>query len=253
EIISQDGNFTLSIPKGSVKSLSGIIAFSIEHNSINSVYQNLINSANNLYAQSAINEFILIKDFYYELRAYRYANGIIYDISSDFLNNQKTVAISIKYPAALSAVHSQNLVINRLNETNAEWEQVQGECLKDYINRTASVSINHFSVYNLGFSNYNDFSKTVVYPNPWTPYTGSAVLASTDNAYGIKFNGLPKNTSIKIFTVSGEQVRKISSGVYNTANWDLKNDDSKEVASGVYLYLLENNGNKRTGKIAVVK
>jgi hypothetical protein len=38
-----------------------------------------------------------------------------------------------------------------------------------------------------------------------------------------------------------------------TLLWDLKNKQGQPVASGIYLYRLESGGNKKSGKIALIR
>ncbi len=72
---------------------------------------------------------------------------------------------------------------------------------------------------------------------------------------GVVFSGLPAQTGVKIYTLTGEQVREI---IKNDTNdnlvWDGRNDLGENLASGVYFYIVTNNtGEKKTGKIAVIK
>jgi flagellar hook assembly protein FlgD len=85
----------------------------------------------------------------------------------------------------------------------------------------------------------------VVFPNPFRP----------DQAAGhvLKFDNCPENTQIRIFTISGELVRKYQ-GVSGRQTWDGKNSSGGDVVSGVYLYILDGPGNlKAIGKIFVIR
>ncbi len=67
------------------------------------------------------------------------------------------------------------------------------------------------------------------------------------------FNHLAANSEIKIFSVSGQEVRRLGS-TSDTATWDLKSDSGDHVASGIYLYLVSNNlGQQTRGKLAVLR
>ena len=74
-----------------------------------------------------------------------------------------------------------------------------------------------------------------VYPNP----TSSKVT----------FDGVSPNAEIKIFTISGELVRIIQ----GSRIWQLDNETGKQVANGVYLWLVVDGERKQTGKIGVIK
>ncbi|HPP88046.1 MAG TPA: T9SS type A sorting domain-containing protein, partial [bacterium] len=93
----------------------------------------------------------------------------------------------------------------------------------------------------------------IVYPNPWTPYTPTSDKNINDLEYGVKFSGLPNNCKISIFTISGELVRELNNGLNPSINWNLLNAKGKQIASGVYIYLIEGNGQKKSGKIAIVR
>lgn len=74
-----------------------------------------------------------------------------------------------------------------------------------------------------------------VYPNP----TSSKVI----------FDGVSPNVEIRIFTISGELVRIIQ----GSRIWQLDNETGKQVANGVYLWLVIDGEKKQTGKIGVIK
>jgi hypothetical protein len=91
-----------------------------------------------------------------------------------------------------------------------------------------------------------DFSQVVVYPNPWKISSGPAG--------GIKFDYLPKNTRLAVYNIAGEMIYKQEGIQTNSTNWDLRNDSGESVASGVYIYLLaDEGGHKKIGKVAVIK
>lgn len=82
-----------------------------------------------------------------------------------------------------------------------------------------------------------------VFPNPWRADRPTSE---------IHFNGLPSNSTLKIFTISGQWVRTLSVTA-GSASWDLKNDRGDMVASGLYIYVaMDNAGSKVRGKLAIV-
>jgi hypothetical protein len=84
-----------------------------------------------------------------------------------------------------------------------------------------------------------------VFPNPFRP--GTAVGQS------LKFENIPSDSEIKIFTVSGELVRSFTQ-VSGRVLWDGRNSAGSDVASGVYLYIINTStGERVTGKIFVVR
>jgi hypothetical protein len=91
-----------------------------------------------------------------------------------------------------------------------------------------------------------DLSGARVFPNPW----------SSDLTPGspIHFTGLTPTSTIKIFTLSARWVQTLRAGASGVLDWDRRNDNGDLVASGYYLYVItDDQGNKRRGKIAIVR
>lgn len=70
--------------------------------------------------------------------------------------------------------------------------------------------------------------------------------------YVVTFASLPQNTTLKIYTILGEFVFEKNEFVDNY-RWDLKNNEGKKVASGIYIYLLEDGQDKKVGKLGVIR
>src|SRR5882672_4620902 len=68
------------------------------------------------------------------------------------------------------------------------------------------------------------------YPNPWR--------SDKHANMSIKFDGMPAASLIKIFTVSGHEVKQFSADSGGTAAWGRTNDAGELVASGVYIFLI---------------
>jgi serine protease len=89
-----------------------------------------------------------------------------------------------------------------------------------------------------------DLTGLIVYPNPFEPAEGHTEVT---------FQALTEEVTIRIFTLSGELVRKVELPFQYSWSWDVKNEDGEELARGVYLYVVTNEaGEKKTGKIAVL-
>lgn len=84
-----------------------------------------------------------------------------------------------------------------------------------------------------------------IYPNPYKPGSGHKKIV---------FSHLSENSSIKIFTLVGELVWEKEDITTGTEEWLAVNKDNEKVTSGVYIYLISDKaGNKKSGKIAVIK
>ena len=78
-----------------------------------------------------------------------------------------------------------------------------------------------------------------VYPNPYKPARSAKP--------GVTFDGVPSDASLSVYDLAG---RKIAAGAPDSGGvwvWD------GAVASGVYVFVLEREGEKRAGKVAVVR
>jgi subtilisin family serine protease len=90
-----------------------------------------------------------------------------------------------------------------------------------------------------------DLSSARVYPNPWRRDRHSSAL--------ITFDQMSPNSTVKIFTLSGHQVRTLSPDL-SASTWDLKTDSGDRVASGLYVFsITDDQGQKKIGKLAVIQ
>jgi hypothetical protein len=90
-----------------------------------------------------------------------------------------------------------------------------------------------------------DLRETRVYPNPWR--------SDQHGAFPVTFDHLSEQADIRIFSLSGQIVREISTAS-GAATWDLMNASGDHVASGLYLYLVTNNrGDRFRGKLAIIR
>jgi hypothetical protein len=92
-----------------------------------------------------------------------------------------------------------------------------------------------------------DLSKAIVYPNPIRPHehhTGRVIFAN-----------LPGDTSISIYSITGTLIEqfKVGEGDKGKKEWFILNNAASEIASGVYVYVLEANGQRKSGKLAILK
>ncbi|MCK4234332.1 T9SS type A sorting domain-containing protein [candidate division WOR-3 bacterium] len=86
-----------------------------------------------------------------------------------------------------------------------------------------------------------------IFPNPFMPKQGHAVLT---------FANLPDEGTIRIYTIAGNLVwnhQFVQPEILYS--WDLRNDDDKDITSGIYIYLVEDKSGDVLikGKFAVVR
>ena len=85
-------------------------------------------------------------------------------------------------------------------------------------------------------------SDVVADPNPYSPSSGVT----------LRFWNIPAYSTIRVFTIAGEQVRRTEADVFGVATWNGKNDRGTRVMPGVYLFAVESPAGKRyTGKLQV--
>ncbi len=110
----------------------------------------------------------------------------------------------------------------------------------------------------------DQLDKIRVVPNPYIAATSQEAplpptITSGRGERKISFIHLPKNSTIYIYTIRGELVRKLEmpagQSIGNgTVDWDLRTRENLDVAYGVYLYLVDAPGvGQKTGKIAIIK
>jgi hypothetical protein len=139
-----------------------------------------------------------------------------------------------------------------------EWEMVAGEHVLDKSGKNISVNIDHFSVYSLVSIRAleNSLNNVMVYPNPYKPNT-SGPYGSSSLGEGIVFDGLTQNANISIFNIAGELVAKFyENDGDGRILWNARNNGGRKVASGVYIYIIENPDRKTDrlkGVLAVIK
>ena len=101
--------------------------------------------------------------------------------------------------------------------------------------------------------NKASISRIGVFPNP-------CYVGSSDNGPSFRnrvtFNNLPANVVVRIFNLAGHLVRTLhKQDVTQFLDWDLTNEDYWQVASGIYLCVIEmpDLGQTKVLKLAVIQ
>jgi hypothetical protein len=88
------------------------------------------------------------------------------------------------------------------------------------------------------------FDGLTIYPNPY-------IIPSTKS---MTVEGLVANSSIKILSIDGRVMRTVGTPGGRFGFWDGKDDEGKDVGSGVYIVVAySEDGQTATGKVAVVR
>ncbi len=104
----------------------------------------------------------------------------------------------------------------------------------------------------------DDLERIAVVPNP---YRVRAEWDPTPGQHEIHFIRVPHESTIRIFTASGELMRTLKSNQYSSPGgltgdvaWDLRNERGRGAVSGIYLYQVETaDGRTRKGKFVIIK
>ena len=148
-------------------------------------------------------------------------------------------------------VREQTLTIYWLDEEHKLWVKVPGTEV-DKNNNVASAKVMGFGIYTLMGGSFFDLSEAYAYPVPYKPNDG---LSSTgDKTTGITFTNLSTEAEIKIYTITGELVKKIiHKGGYTEEWYPVENEKGEKVVSGVYIYYIKNEKQHKSGKLVIIR
>lgn len=83
------------------------------------------------------------------------------------------------------------------------------------------------------------------YPVPYKPSLGHT---------RIRFDALSQAATIKIYDISGECVKTINKSDSRTyTEWNVKGDNGRDLASGVYFYTVRSGPDRKNGKIMIIR
>ena len=152
----------------------------------------------------------------------------------------------------------ENLRLYVLDESSAHsgWLPVIGSQV-DTINKVVLGHIYHLSIFTaFGASAAVDLSTLKIYPVPYKPGNSSAddgkPYSAGDINSGIIFDNLPKAVSISIYTISGRLAAEVPNDGSGRLQWDTRNKDGRNAASGGYLAVISAPGNKTVVKKLVI-
>ena len=102
-----------------------------------------------------------------------------------------------------------------------------------------------------------DLERVKVVPNPYlvsSMYEPEFGLLVREPVRVLRFNNLPSKCTIYIFNIAGDKVQTIEHNSDNgTESWNLRAAGGREIAPGVYLYLVKTDTAEKLGRFAVIK
>lgn len=103
----------------------------------------------------------------------------------------------------------------------------------------------------------SELNKIRVVPNPYlvsSLYEPEFGELRREPIRQIQFINLPQRCTIYIFTIAGDRVKTIEHDApHGTESWDLRADGGREIASGVYLYVVKTKEAQYKSTFAVIK
>ncbi len=103
----------------------------------------------------------------------------------------------------------------------------------------------------------SELNEVKVVPNPYlvgSEYEREYGILRREPIRQLKFNHLPPHCTITIFTMAGDKIKVIyHDGTTGTESWDLRTDGNREIAAGMYIYLVKTDTAERLGRFAVIK
>ncbi|MBU2573062.1 MAG: hypothetical protein KKH28_03175, partial [Elusimicrobia bacterium] len=154
-------------------------------------------------------------------------------------------------------IQANTLKLLNLDTAGLAWDPLASSRL-DKAAKSVYSDINHFSFYALGSMLTVTSSLTDVraYPNPYKPGSGGDFDQSVFGE-GIVFEGLTARAKIRIFNIAGALVAELNDDDGDgRCLWNARSKTGSRVASGLYFYVATNpanSGDKKTGKITIIK
>jgi hypothetical protein len=103
----------------------------------------------------------------------------------------------------------------------------------------------------------SDLDRIKVVPNPYlvsSQYEEEFGAQRREPIRLLKFNNLPAQCTIHIFTLDGDEVQTIEHNSDNgTENWDMRGAGGREIAPGVYIFVVKTSQAEKIGRFAVIK
>jgi len=141
-------------------------------------------------------------------------------------------------------VRVKTLGIAHLDEERAVWVRLPSSSV-DTAARRVSARTAHFSAFALMGQSDTDLSGVQVFPLPFRANQGHRAIV---------FSGLGQGTTIRLYTITGDLVREISTPLAaGQVEWDTRNSRGEPVTSGVYPYLMESGSNRKRGKVMIIR
>ncbi len=169
------------------------------------------------------------------------------------------VEIAVPWDPAIPPSSLPALGLFQFDPGSGSWTRVAG-AIADSAARVFRATVDRvgsFAVFSAAVA--PDANSVLVFPNPFVPNDASSSngvpWTSGNPASGITFGNLPDRAEISIYSLAGERLIDLrASSLAATLQWDARNRDGRELASGVYLALIRGgSGAPSTRKIMIIR
>lgn len=165
------------------------------------------------------------------------------DAAGNLLQPLLPIAIQVGYVSgSLGTLDPAALVLARFDAPHQLWVPLATSRDRSAnILRALSDHLSLFSVF--GSAPAADLAALTVGPNPLRPVVNPGQVMT--------FRGLPAGARLRLFTYVGERIADMNADGSGIAVWDGTNKLGAQVASGVYLVLVESASGRKTLRVAV--
>ncbi len=142
-----------------------------------------------------------------------------------------------------------------LDAETESWARLPGNSI-DMSDAQLQGSLQKFGVFAVMGSPALDVDQTIAYPVPWRPHGPNAGLGAGQTGTeenGIRFTDIPQEGKITIYDLRGARVRELPLSGSIFVQWDGRNEGGIAAESGTYLWVVEADGHKKTGKLMVIR
>lgn len=166
----------------------------------------------------------------------------LYNFPVTVFKNAVTITIPYQLSQVPPGLDPKKFILAVYSESSGMWLPLIS--VSDTVNHKVSGKTYHFSLFQImELTPGANLSNIKIYPNPYKPNTHFGYM---------NFTNMPPHTKIKIYTITGELVRKLKANESGMTYWDALNENKEKVATGIYIAIFETpDGSKKIKKIAV--
>lgn len=152
-------------------------------------------------------------------------------------------------------INVKTLRIWKLNPETESWVRVPNSGV-NLESAEVESGIQNFGIFAVMGAPNLEVGEVIAYPVPWRPngpLAGNGPGQTGTEAIGITFTDLPQEGNISIFDLSGQLIWEKNLTGKAWEPWDVHNSKGEAVGSGTYFWVTEAGGNRKKGKVMVIR